>query len=123
MLTVVIKDLGDVTMRQITYLKICVVMIVLLEFSAGTASGSGIKDTESATHGADASQYQIVDIYEYPGFKLIQINLPVLSHYSYIVASDGQALLVDPVVHSLRAAEQTLDTILRLQTPYLDYIA
>ena len=33
-----------------------------------------------------------------------------------------QALLVDPVVHSLRAAEQTLDTILELQTPYLDYI-
>ena len=33
-----------------------------------------------------------------------------------------QALLVDPVVHSVRAAEQTLDTILELQSPYLDYI-
>ena len=33
-----------------------------------------------------------------------------------------QALLVDPVVHSLRAAEQTLDTLLELQKPYLDYI-
>jgi alpha-galactosidase len=33
-----------------------------------------------------------------------------------------QALLVDPIVHSYHAAEQTLDTILELQTPYLDYI-
>jgi alpha-galactosidase len=33
-----------------------------------------------------------------------------------------QALLVDPIVHSMRAAEQTLDTILELQSPYLDYI-
>jgi alpha-galactosidase len=33
-----------------------------------------------------------------------------------------QALLVDPVVHSVRAAEQTLDTILELQSRYLGYI-
>ncbi len=33
-----------------------------------------------------------------------------------------QALLVDPVVHSVRAAEQTLDTILNLQKDYLGYI-
>lgn len=83
-------------MRKITYLKTCVILIVLLGYYARSISGAGIKDTESATHGADASRYQVVDIYEYPGFKLIQVNLPVLSHYSYILASDGQALLVDP---------------------------
>jgi alpha-galactosidase len=33
-----------------------------------------------------------------------------------------QALLADPVVHSVRAAEQTLDTILDLQQAYLGYI-
>ena len=33
-----------------------------------------------------------------------------------------QALLVDPVVHSVRAAEQCLDTILREQRQYLGYI-
>jgi alpha-galactosidase len=33
-----------------------------------------------------------------------------------------QALLVDPVVHSLRAAEDTLDTMLELQENYLRYI-
>jgi len=33
-----------------------------------------------------------------------------------------QALLVDPIVHSKRAAEQTLDTMLELQADYLGYI-
>jgi alpha-galactosidase len=33
-----------------------------------------------------------------------------------------QALLVDPVVDSVRSAEQTLDTILELQKPYLSYL-
>jgi alpha-galactosidase len=33
-----------------------------------------------------------------------------------------QALLVDPVVDSVRAAEKTLDAILDLQRPYLDYL-
>ncbi len=33
-----------------------------------------------------------------------------------------QALLVDSVVNSVRAAEETLDTILRRQAQYLDYI-
>jgi alpha-galactosidase len=33
-----------------------------------------------------------------------------------------QALLADPVVHSLRAAQQTLDTILDMQHEYLGYI-
>jgi len=83
-------------MRQIRYLKALAILIVLLGYSVRSTSGSSIKDSESTTHGADASQYQVVDTYEYPGFKLIQINLPVLSHYSYILASDGQALLVDP---------------------------
>jgi hypothetical protein len=33
-----------------------------------------------------------------------------------------QALLVDPIVSSVRAAERMLDTTLMLQEPYLGYI-
>ncbi len=77
-----------------SYRKLSVLMLGLL--ASSMLSAAVIKDTESATHGFDASQYQITETYEYPGFKLIQINLPVLSHYSYILASDGQALVVDP---------------------------
>jgi hydroxyacylglutathione hydrolase len=55
-----------------------------------------IKDAESASHGTDASQYQIVETYKFTAYELIQINLPVLSHYSYLLVSDGKTLVVDP---------------------------
>jgi len=61
------------------------------------AWGAEIKDAESATHEADSSQYKIVDTYAFPGFKVIQFTLPALSVYSYLLMSDGEALLVDPV--------------------------
>ena len=60
------------------------------------AESAQIKDSESASHGYDAAYHQIVDTYEYPGFSVVQINLPVLSHYSYVLISDRQALVVDP---------------------------
>jgi alpha-galactosidase len=33
-----------------------------------------------------------------------------------------QAMLVDPVVHSVKAAEETLDTMLTTQAKYLGYL-
>ena len=56
-----------------------------------------IKDAESSSHGQDSSSYSIVDTYDFPGFKVVQITLPVLSIYSYLLISEGEALLVDPV--------------------------
>jgi rhodanese-related sulfurtransferase/glyoxylase-like metal-dependent hydrolase (beta-lactamase superfamily II) len=37
-----------------------------------------------------------VDTYKFQGFEVVQINLPVLSHYSYILLSGKEALIVDP---------------------------
>ena len=62
----------------------------------GAEQAHKIKDAESATHGDDAAQYSIVDTYEYDDFEIVQYTLPVLSHYSYILVSDGEALVVDP---------------------------
>jgi glyoxylase-like metal-dependent hydrolase (beta-lactamase superfamily II) len=61
------------------------------------ACAAQIKDTESATHDGDSSSHSIVDTYTFPGFKVIQFTLPVLSIYSYMLISDGEALLIDPV--------------------------
>ncbi|MHC4181520.1 MAG: rhodanese-like domain-containing protein [Planctomycetota bacterium] len=55
-----------------------------------------IKDAESATHGGEAASYQVVDTYEFPGLKIIQFDLAVLSHYSYLLVSGGECLVVDP---------------------------
>jgi rhodanese-related sulfurtransferase/glyoxylase-like metal-dependent hydrolase (beta-lactamase superfamily II) len=66
-----------------------------------TAGGSGlsaaeIRDAEAATHADEAASYQVVDTYEFPGFKIIQFELAVLSHYSYMLISSGECLVVDP---------------------------
>ena len=55
-------------------------------------------DAEAASHGNEAASLQIVAetrIAE-PDFVFHQYNLGVLSHYSYLVASGGEILIVDP---------------------------
>ncbi|KKR96831.1 MAG: Beta-lactamase and rhodanese domain protein [Candidatus Uhrbacteria bacterium GW2011_GWF2_41_16] len=71
-------------------------IVIILLSSCSLTLQAAIKDAESATHGDNAASYQIVDTYEFDGFKLIQINLPVLSHYSYFLVSDNKVLVVDP---------------------------
>ena len=70
--------------------------VALLATTAFSADPPKIKDTESATHGGDAAQHQIVETYQFPGFEVVQIDLSVLSHYSYILSSGQEALIVDP---------------------------
>ena len=55
-----------------------------------------IKDAESASHAFEAASYQVKDTYQFPGFKVIQFELGVLSHYSYLLVSGKEALVVDP---------------------------
>lgn len=82
-------------MKRSTWIAEFALAIVLIS-TAFAADSQKIKDSESLTHGDDAAKHQIVDIYKFPGFEVVQINLAVLSHYSYILVSDKQALIVDP---------------------------
>ena len=72
---------------------LCLLSIVIVAYAD---SEGQIKDAESQTHAYDAAYYQVVDTYEFPGFKVVQFNLPVLSHYSYALVSGKDALIVDP---------------------------
>ena len=60
------------------------------------ALAGDIKDSESAAHGDEAANVSVVDVYTMPGFKVVQFNLAVLSHYSYMLVSNGKAMVVDP---------------------------
>jgi rhodanese-related sulfurtransferase/glyoxylase-like metal-dependent hydrolase (beta-lactamase superfamily II) len=65
-------------------------MFIISGVSGDTVSpDSGIK----LEKGAD---YQIVKEYKYPDFKVIQFNLARLSHFSYMLLSDGECLVIDP---------------------------
>ena len=54
------------------------------------------QNAEAAARSDEAGAYQIVNTYEYPGFRLIQFHLAALAHYSYLLVSGNQALVVDP---------------------------
>ena len=83
--------------RGRTASRVLFIMMFSLVFMLGMdARGAVVQDSESAAHSVDASQYYVVDTYGFPGFKLIQMELPVLSIYSYLLISDGKALVVDP---------------------------
>ena len=82
-------------MRNSTWIAVPAV-VALTTMTTFSAESSKIKDTESATHGGDAAQHQVVDTYKYPGFEVVQVDLPVLSHYSYILVSGKEALIIDP---------------------------
>jgi rhodanese-related sulfurtransferase/glyoxylase-like metal-dependent hydrolase (beta-lactamase superfamily II) len=73
-----------------------ILSLTFIGSGASAAEQGKIKDTESATHADDAARHQIVDTYKFTGFEVVQINLPVLSHYSYILVSGKEALVVDP---------------------------
>ena len=79
-------------MKRIACLVICVSLAI-----APLSLGAEIQDSESATHGSDSSSHKIVETYTFPGFKVVQFTLPVLSVYTYLLISDREALLVDPV--------------------------
>ena len=78
------------------------VIAILLIFGLGTPSirplwaAGPIKDTESASHAFEAAWYQVKDTHQFPGFKVIQFELGVLSHYSYLLVSGKEALVIDP---------------------------
>jgi len=82
--------------RKLRWVQFSLGLLFSLFSFCSVSQASMIKDAESAKHGEDASRYRIVDTYEFTGFKLIQFELPTLSIYSYMLISDGQALVVDP---------------------------
>jgi len=80
-------------LRNIAVAAVC---LLSFAFPGSLAGGASIKDSESATHGSEDAFHQIVDTYRFPGFEVVQFNLPVLSHYSYLLVSGKEALVVDP---------------------------
>ena len=62
-----------------------------------------VSDTRGETFSPDSgiklqkgADYQIVKEYKYSDFKIIQLNLARLSHFSYMLFSKGSCMLIDP---------------------------
>ena len=58
--------------------------------------GGTIKDTESSCHADTAAIPVRLKTYDFPGVKIVQFNLAVLSRYSDMVVSKNMAMVADP---------------------------
>ena len=81
--------------KTISFIACCGLIVYVLLCLCGSCYAA-VLDAESASHRDTAAAYEIVDTYEYPGFKVIQFNLAVLSHYSYMLISGNEAFVIDP---------------------------
>jgi hydroxyacylglutathione hydrolase len=82
---------------MITRVALCVLLTALGIVSLkGGPSLAAMKDAESASHADTAATQVLIKTYEFSGVKIFQFNLAVLSHYSYMVVSGTDALVVDP---------------------------
>ncbi len=92
------------------------------------ASSAIAQDAERATHGDQAAAPQISFTAEGPGWTLRQYQLGCLSHLSYLLVVDGQAVVIDPqrdVDHYIRDAQQLGAKIghVLLTHPHADFVA
>lgn len=91
--------------------------------------GAGVEgDAEAAKHGFEAADVSVIAEENLPGFVFRQFDLAVLSHYSYLVGSGGEALIVDPArdvdVYLETAAELGLKIIgIYLTHSHADFVA
>lgn len=113
-------------MRRLTGVLLLLTLLVLPH--GGPAAAAALKDSESASHGDTAATYQVAGIYEYPGYKVVQYTLAVLSHYSYMLVSGKDAAVIDPgrdvdtYLATLKRDGLTLKAIL-LTHSHADFVA
>ena len=83
-------------MKRVLYVWLLAVCAVL-HVQPNRALAAGVPgDAEAATHGDEAASLQVVGKADTTGFVFRQYNLGVLSHYSYLIGSQGECLIVDP---------------------------
>ena len=80
-------------------------------------------DAEAATHGDTAAQVELVKETAEKTDDVVfrQYNLAVLSHYSYLIGSGGEALIVDPARDIDRYLQDAQELGLKITRVYLTH--
>lgn len=78
-------------------------------------------DAEAATHGDEAATLQVVEQVTTADFAFRQYTLGVLSHYSYLLGSGGEAMVVDPARDVARYLRDAADLKLKITRVYLTH--
>ncbi len=81
-------------MRKYSFYPLVILLAIMV--CSVQAMSAVLSDSESASHSSEAANYQVQAVYEGTDLKIVQFNLAVLSHFSYLLVSDGKALIIDP---------------------------
>ncbi len=98
-------------------------LVLVLSVPMARAGSPLPGDAEAATHGDEAASVQLVKETEQKttGFVFRQYNLAVLSHYSYLIGSGGEALIVDPARDISRYLKDAQELGLKITRVYLTH--
>ena len=98
-------------------------MLVLMLGAMGTQAAGLAKDAEAVAHDDEAASVQLVKETEQKtaDFVFRQYNLAVLSHYSYLVGSGGEAMIVDPARDVSRYLRDARELGLKITKVYLTH--
>ncbi len=104
--------------RWLTYMLVGVLSVAMSSRAGGLPG-----DAEAATHGDEAASVQWVKETGKvsPDFILRQYNLAVLSHYSYLIGSGGEAMIVDPARDISRYLKDAQELGLKITKVYLTH--
>ena len=78
-------------------------------------------DAEAASHGDEAANLQVQEKETLPDFIFRQYDLAVLSHYSYLIGSGGEAMIVDPARDVDRYLKDAKELDLKITRVYLTH--
>ena len=108
-------------MRKYTLTFVGFLAMAFIAISAHSAGIAG--DAEAASHGDEAASLQLVSETEIKAedFVFRQYNLGVLSHYSYLIGSGGEAMIVDPARDITRYLEDAKALNLKITRVYLTH--
>ena len=99
------------------------VLVGLLAAAAPARAASLPGDAEVAAHGDESANVQLVKETEQKAtdFVFRQYNLAVLSHYSYLIGSGKEALIVDPARDIRRYLKDAQELGLKITRVYLTH--
>ncbi|MFC1601172.1 rhodanese-like domain-containing protein [Candidatus Sumerlaeota bacterium] len=108
---------------MIAHLRILLVCVTLSMCTISVCQASLPGDAEAATHGDEAATLQVVKETEVSeaDFVFRQYNLAVLSHYSYLIGSKGEALVIDPARDISRYLKDADSLQLKITRIYLTH--
>ena len=105
------------------WVSVGMLLAVMLLAATSTRAASLPGDAEAATHGDEAASVQLVKETEQKAadFVFRQYNLAVLSHYSYLIGSGGEAMIVDPARDISRYLKDAQELGLKITRVYLTH--